>query len=66
MASSGWAVYVLAAALGVMFWRHGLLQGLDRRLAAADEEHFHVHRVLHKHPHGGSWSEFKRWMNEEA
>ncbi len=66
MASSGWIVYALAALSGLLFWRHGLFKGLDAQFQAADDEHHHVHRVLHKHPRGGAWPEFKRWMDEEA
>jgi hypothetical protein len=56
----------VVAALLVLFWRH--LRGLsfDALLARAAEEHHHVHRVLAKHPEGGSWRTYRAWMRAEA
>jgi ABC-type Mn2+/Zn2+ transport system permease subunit len=64
--TSGYLLYLVVAALLVLFWRH--LRGLsfDALLARATEEHHHVHRVLAKHPHGGTWQAYRDWMQAET
>ncbi len=66
MMTAGYLLYLVVAALLVLFWRH--LRGLsfDALLARAAEEHHHVHRVLAKHPEGGSWRAYRAWMRAEA
>jgi hypothetical protein len=38
----------------------------DALLARAAREHDHVHRVLAKHPGGGTWRAHQDWMRTEA
>jgi hypothetical protein len=64
--SGGYLLYLLVAALLVLFWRQVRGLSFDTLLARAAEQHHHVHRVLAKHPEGGSWHEYQDWMQEEA
>ena len=64
--SSGYLLYLLVAALLVLFWRHVRGLSFDALLARAAREHHHVHRVLAKHPGGGTWRAHQDWMRTEA
>ena len=66
MATSGWIVYALLVALLLLFWRTARRRSLDALLEQGTEEHQHVHRVLAKHPEGGTWTDHQRRMTEEA
>jgi len=61
---SGFLLYVLVAALLVLFLRQRRGQSFDDLLARAARDHHHVHRVLVKHPGGGTWQEHKDWLRE--
>lgn len=63
---SGFLLYVLVAALLVLFRRHSRGQSFDDLLARGACDHHHVHRVLTKHPQGGGWKEYQAWMHEAA
>ncbi len=54
------------AALAALFRRRVRGQSLDDLLARATHDHHHIHRVLAKHPQGGSWKEYQAWMREAA
>ncbi len=64
--TSGYLLYLVAAALLVLFWRHVRDLSFDALLARAAREHHHVHRVLAKHPEGGAWAAYQDWMRTEA
>ncbi len=64
--NSGYLLYLVVAALLVLFWRHVRGVSFDALLARAAREHLHVHRVLAKHPEGGAWREYQDWMRTEA
>lgn len=64
--ASGYLLYLLVAALMVLFWRHVRGLSFDALLSRAAEAHHHVHRVLAKHPQGGTWREHLDWMRAEA
>lgn len=64
--NSGYLLYLLVAALVVRFWRHVRGLSFDALLARAAREHHHVHRVLAKHPQGGTWRAYQDWMRTEA
>ena len=66
MAAFGWIVYALLLALLLLFWRKARRRSLDALLEQGVEEHHHVHRVLAKHPEGGTWKDHQRRMSEEA
>ncbi len=63
---SGFLLYVLVAALLVLFRRQRRGRSFDDRLARAAGDHHRVHRVLAKHPQGGCWKEIQAWMREAA
>ncbi len=64
--SSGYLLYLVVAALLVLFWRHVRGLSFDALLDRAAREHRHVHRVLAKHPEGGVWRAYQDWMRTEA
>ncbi len=64
--SSGYLLYLLVAALVVRFWPHARGLSFDALLARAAREHHHVHRILAKHPQGGTWRAYQDWMRTEA
>ncbi len=66
MTSGGYLLYLVLAALLVLFWRHVRGLSFDALLARAAREHDRVHRVLAKHPEGGSWGEYLDWMRAET
>ncbi len=64
--SSGYLLYLLVAALLVLFWRHVRGPSFDALLARAAKQHHHVHRMLAKHPEGGTWREYQDRMRAES
>ena len=64
--TSGYLLYLVVAGLLVLFWRHLRGVSFDGLLARAATEHHHVHRVLAKHPEGGTWREYRDWLKAES
>ncbi len=64
--TSGSLLYLVVAALLVLFWRHVRGLSFDALLDRAARQHHHVHRVLARHPDGGAWQEYQDWLREEA
>jgi hypothetical protein len=62
----GWLLFVLLAALLALFWKNGGGRPLDELFERDVALHHRVHRVLEKHPAGGTWQEYQAWMREEA
>ncbi len=62
MLDSGWPLYVLLGALLYYFWTKMRGASLDDMIARQHEDHVAVHKVLRKHPGGGTYKEFKAWM----
>ena len=65
-ALGGYLLYLVVAALLVLFWWHVRGLSFDALLARAIQQHHLVHRVLAKHPDGGTWHEHQDWMRAEA
>ncbi len=61
-----WLLYIALAALLALFWKHGGVASLDAQLARDTALHHQVHRVIKKHPEGGTWRQHQAWMREEA
>ncbi len=61
----GPALYLMLLALVVMFWRKKASRNLDELISDGESEHHHVHRVIGKHPEGGTWRQHNGWMAEE-
>ena len=66
MIDFGMFLYALLVALAIMFWRAVRGRSLDELIERGSHDHHEVHRVIDKHPIGGSWREHKLWMREEA
>ena len=62
MLESGWLLYLLLGALLYYFWSKVRGASLDELIEHQHETHIRVHKVLHKHPKGGTFEEYKRWM----
>ncbi len=66
MIELGMFLYVMFVVIAVMFWRATRGPSFEDLFERATHVHHHVHRVVAKHPTGGSWPDHKRWMQEEA
>jgi len=66
MNGSVWIVVLLLVAMAVYMGRRLWGKSFDELFADQEREHHHVHRVLARHPHGGNWTDFRRWMDEEG
>lgn len=62
MADLGWLLYGVFALLLFYFWTKVRGCSFDDLLDRATDEHHRVHAVLARHPHGGTWAEYKGWM----
>ncbi len=62
LVDDGWIVYLLLLALLWLFWSR--VRGLDTDGLLERDARLHerVHRVLGRHPEGGTWPEFRAWM----
>jgi len=58
----GWGLYVLLGALLFYFWTKIRGASFDELLQRQHDEHVAVHKVLHKHPEGGTFAEYQRWL----
>ena len=66
MAASGWIVYALLLVLLLMFWRKARGRSLDALIEHGARDHHRVHKVLAKHPEGGTWTDHQHRLSEEA
>ncbi len=62
MAEFGWLLFVVLAALLYYFWSKVRGASFDDLLARMHDEHVRVHKVLHMHPGGGAFADYRRWM----
>ena len=62
MLDTGWPLFVLLGAQLYYFWTKVRGASLDELIERQHEEHVAVHKVLHKHPKGGTFEEYRRWM----
>ena len=62
----GWVLYVLMAGLLLLIWQQAGALSLDTLFDRDSALHHQVHRVLKKHPKGGTWREYSAWMREES
>ena len=65
MLNFGIAIYLILLVLVIMFLLKRAGRSLDQLIGDGGHKHHHVHRVIAKHPKGGSWSQHKGWMVEE-
>lgn len=63
---SVWILYIVLAAELALFWTYRGGRSLDVLLERDLALHHQVHRVLKKHPEGGTWQQHLVWMREEA
>ncbi len=62
MAALGWFLYLVLAVLLYYFWTKIRGASFDELLDRAHDEHIAVHKVLKKHPEGGTYEEYQRWL----
>lgn len=61
-----WILLVLLVAILALMVPRMRGRSMDQLFAEREREHHHVHAVLARHPHGGDWRAFSRWMEEEG
>jgi len=61
---SVWILLVLLVAIVALMASRTRGRSMDQLFAEREREHHQVHAVLARHPHGGSWREFSRWLDE--
>lgn len=59
----GWVLYVACAAILFYMWDQLRAFDHDKAIDAQNKHHVRVHKALKKHPKGGTWKQYKRWMN---
>ena len=62
---SGYILYAFLFLILISMWRRVRGQSFYDLLARSAREHHLVQEIATKHPYGGTWREFKRWMQEE-
>lgn len=65
MIESVWILHGLLAAILIYFWWQVRAASMDALLARATREHHRVHAVLARHPRGGTWRQYRRWLEGE-
>lgn len=64
MIESGVILYVLLVVILSLFWREMRGRMFEDFLEQNAREHHLVQAVIAKHPHGGTWQEYQRWIRE--
>lgn len=62
MLELGGLLYVVFAMISFYMWWQIQEMDLSKIMQAQNRHHKRVHRVLTKHPHGGDWTQYKKWM----
>jgi len=60
--TGAWILYGLVLLLAVVFWLRIRNFTLGQLFDQSSRHHHHVLAVLDKHPHGGTWRQFRSWM----
>ena len=58
-----WIVVVLLVIICALFGRRLYGKTLEQIFEETEREHIRVHSVLAQHPRGGTWAEYKRWLD---
>ena len=66
MITLGGELYTCLALLLLLLWSRTRGMSHDDMIRQDLLLHEQVHRVIHNYPHGGTWREFTRAMDEEA
>lgn len=59
-------LYGLAALILLSMWRRVKNKSLDDLIHESHHLHLQVGAVYTKHPAGGDWKTYQRWMQEES
>ena len=65
MINSGLFLYLFGVIFIFMFWFRVRGLTFEQLLQRSEQEHERVKIIFNKHPHGGSWHEFKQWWKEQ-
>ncbi len=60
----GKGLYLIFFALVFWFVHQAQGRGLNRLVEDNHRAHKRVHRTLKKHPEGGTWRQYKQWMED--
>jgi hypothetical protein len=64
MIYSGLILHLLLAAIVLQFWRNSRGMSVDELLERSAREHHVVKEVHARHPLGGTWKEYRKWVAE--
>ena len=62
---SGAILYFLVVAIIILFWRKSRGKSLHDLLRQDTYTHHTVQKVMAKHPHGGTWRQYRQWKADE-
>ncbi|MGC1955584.1 MAG: hypothetical protein WA970_24040 [Gammaproteobacteria bacterium] len=65
MKYSGAILYFLLVAILILFWRKSRGRSLHDLLEQDSHTHHIIQRVMTKHPHGGTWQQYRQWTADE-
>lgn len=54
----------LLLAILYYFWRQVAGLSMDNLFERSASAHHRIHKMIAKHPDGGSWQDFQRWTGE--
>ena len=66
MASSVWILVIWVVAICALMGRRLYGKSLQELFDESDREHHRVQAVIARHPHGGTWHQFSRWLAESV
>jgi hypothetical protein len=65
MEHAGAILYLLLAAIFLLFWRKSRGKSLPDLLKQEAQTHHITQKVMAKHPYGGTWRQFRQWSADE-
>ena len=64
MSASVWILVVLLVTIAVVMGRRLYGKTLDQLFDETEQDHHRIHAVLARHPQGGTWQQYSRWLAE--
>ena len=65
MKYSGATLYLLLVTILILLWRKSRGKSIQDLLEQDIRTHHIVQNVIAKHPHGGTWRQYRQWMAAE-
>ncbi len=64
MENLGYLLYPIMVAILVWMWFRVRGMNIEEIVAQSADEHHTVNDIFERHPHGGDWSEFTKWVDD--